>query len=743
MTVTPTTRRPIRVRGRVAALLAMVITVTAAGGAATAAPAPSPTETDPGSVSLTLAPISNGVVSPGDPLTVSLTISNDTDAATPPATAEVLVGDEPLVDRAALESWLEGETDAADTRAVASASLAATDAHSAQTQGVTVTAAQLGFADRAPGVYPLVATADLSTGDLISTSVVIVPATDAAPTPIGIVLPVTAGPQNTALLTASQLTDLTAPGGGLTSVLEAASGTETVLAVDPSIAAAIRVLGTKAPESALAWLQRLEALPNPKFTLQFGDADVAAQLDAGASRPLAPLSFDFAMNAADFIYPDVPEPTDTPEPNPSVSPTPSPTPSAPATPEPSPMPEPDASSAVTLPSLSDLLAIADARTGIYWPATVSADVVSKLGALVDGESAGVTLVPSTATAEGEGSATVSAPAETGGAAVLVYDSVISRHVSDASALGDAALRGAPLAAASAHLAIATAEADGGPLLVALDRDADRSRVGLRAAIAAVTQTPGVAVASLDDLTGAPASQVQVLDTGETATQRAAVASDLFADEFELERFATILDEPEQLTSPERAEMLQLLGVSWMGDAAWEAAITAHRTETRETLGSVGILSFEDIQQLGPSANIPIWVRNELPFDAHVVLTATPDDLRLQVESAITVDAKARSNTQVLLPVNAQIGSGDVTIDLQLASTTGEQIGQQVSAQVSVRADWERYGIMALAFIVAGLFAVGFIRTLRRRRQRKHAEEGMDADDDALDDEDESLGIDRD
>lgn len=35
----------------------------------------------------------------------------------------------------------------------------------------------------------------------------------------------------------------------------------------------------------------------------------------------------------------------------------------------------------------------------------------------------------------------------------------------------------------------------------------------------------------------------------------------------------------------------------------------------------------------------------------------------------------------------------------------------------MRADWERYGIIALGTIVAGLLVIGVIRTLRRRRTR--------------------------
>ncbi|HAN26073.1 MAG TPA: hypothetical protein DCP95_16120, partial [Microbacterium ginsengisoli] len=69
-------------------------------------------------------------------------------------------------------------------------------------------------------------------------------------------------------------------GGLLDAELTAVAGTAAVLAVDPAVVASIRVLGSSAPASARAWLQRLMTLPNERFALQYGDADVATQLEA-------------------------------------------------------------------------------------------------------------------------------------------------------------------------------------------------------------------------------------------------------------------------------------------------------------------------------------------------------------------------------------------------------------------------------------------------------------------------------
>ena len=153
-------------------------------------------------------------------------------------------------------------------------------------------------------------------GPILANSAMIVPDPNAPAAPIGVVVPITATPIETGLLTAAELTELTGTGGSLRAQLDAVDGTSAILAVDPAIAAAINVLGTSAPPEATEWLERLEALTNPRFALQFGDADVSAQLASGLSRPMAPLTLQSLLNPAFFVPPaptSAPTPTPTPD----------------------------------------------------------------------------------------------------------------------------------------------------------------------------------------------------------------------------------------------------------------------------------------------------------------------------------------------------------------------------------------------------------------------------------------------
>ncbi len=204
-------------------------------------------------------------------------------------------------------------------------------------------------------------------------------------------------------------------------------------------------------------------------------------------------------------------------------------------------------------------------------------------------------------------------------------------------------------------------------------------------------------------------------------ERVAEASALFAQEAELARFATILDDPVLLTGPERAEILQLLGVGWVDEPArWATATSVHHEATAATFASVRLLPTTTINLFGSEAALRFSVRNDLPYPVNLVLYATPDDLRLDVQRANPVVATASSNTRVEVPVQARIGNGEVTLSLQLRSRASVAIGPTESVDVNVRAEWETVGIIALSVVVGGLVLLGGVRTVLRVRGRRRA-----------------------
>jgi len=713
MTVTFPTSGPTahgwrRVLAGAAAALAVTLATVAGVPAGATGPRAAPVVESSGFVDLVIAPVGQGIVRSGEPLNVSVTLVNGTTAALAPAEVTLAIGAAPLSGRAELTAWLDGDTAgdgaAAAMQDAATAPSEGVAASSSSTFGVSVAPDSPALLARPPGVYAIRLIYNGQTGPIVSTSAIIVPDPNAAAAPIGVVVPLTATPIGTGLLSADELTELTGTGGSLRAQLDAVDGTSAILAVDPAVTAAIRVLGTSAPPEATQWLERLEALPNPRFALQFGDADVSAQLESGLSRPMAPLPLQSLLDPALFIPP---EPTATPTPS--------------ATPEATPT---DAPTEPVLPDLETLLGIGGGRSDVFWPPAGSAgpDIVDTLGQLGSDVSPSLTLLGSSGTVQGVDGATVGARGTTAeGAGVLVYDSEISAALGAASLTDESAIRGAALTRATALLTFATQDAGGAPILVTPDRGQDRSLVALRIAIGSVSNVPGAQVVPLAALTDATPAMVAVQE-GIPAPARVEAASALTADQELLTDFASILDEPSLLMGPERTSILQLLGIGWSAEPErWTTALAAHRQQTAATLGAVGIQPPSTIQLLSPEAPLPVWVRNDLPYPVNVVLYAEPDDPRLVVTPQTEVLASPDANTRVQVPVEARVGSGEVVIELRLLSPTGVAIGQPQRADVTVRADWEGIGLIILAVLIGGFLTLGIVRTVLRRRRTKAAD----------------------
>ncbi len=814
MTVTPTAqgaharlandlagrRRPRRWRPLAAAMLALAL-VTGAGASAIAAErADDPATVDASaerasSPRVTLAPLASGVVTPETSLVAPVIVENLTDQPLAPATARLEIGHGAITDRAVLDAWLAGTLDPASLGAFVAGGEAPIEPvlpGELATATITVEGAAPEIAGLAPGVYPIlvrytpdaassgaVGGADTSTdqqGDtepLLSTSTMLVRDPAAAPQPfeVGLIVPITAPALASGLLSAAELRALTAPGGALSASLEAVAGTPAILAIDPAILAAIRVLGTDAPGEAVDWLARLDALPNERFSLAFADGDLATAFAAGLPTPFTPSTLQAYMRPEDFIPIPSPSPSaETPSPG-SVSssglpiseyaksgmftdltedPTPGDAPSTTPSERPSDAPEPNETPAY--PTLETLLDVPGARHGVVWPVTGTASgaLLAHLGAAATAEGhTGVGVLASANTAQGIETRTVPARGMAGDSSVLVYDASISAALRNAASAQSTLLRGAPLTAAAAQLTLASAEIDG-QLLVSVDRGMERTKNDLSAAINAVFEMPGATPRTLGELLAAEPTQIDIVEAP-AAQERVDVAHRLVETEGRIGAFATVLDDPGLLTTPERASIAQLLGAGWFSaqwpsgrfpgtgpasgqpqvgqteqqvsetpEAAWNRAIVDHEARSARTLSSVGILPPSTTNLLSADAKLQFWVRNDLPYPVNVVFITSPNDLRLEVTRSTPVTALPSSNTRVEVPVIAKVGSGDVQLQLELRSPTLQPIGAPVTAEVAVRADWELIGIISLAAIVGTLFVVGIIRTVLARRGRRNA-----------------------
>lgn len=634
-------------------------------------------------VTLTVAPLGGGVAAPAAPVTIGVTVHNPAAVPVAATVASVQLADAALTDRTALAAWLDGSAAIPGAgREIAQVPVDAVPAAQSRTATAVLAQSDPALAGRGPGVFPLWADA----GPLRARSVLVIPG--GATGSVGIIVPITAGTSGGALLSAGDLSELTAPDGMLTQQLDGVAGAPVTLAVDPAIVAAIRMLGEAAPATAAAWLDRLIRAPQPRFALQFGDADVATQWAAGLGAPLQPI------------------------------PGPGPPPAA--------APAPSGDGADTAPA--SLFGIGGPVVTAFWPPTGSTSP-ALAGALTAAAPGAVSFAASTATAGGSDGATVAAPAVADGSPVLVYDAGISEALADA-ADAENLERPPALAAATGQLAVALADAGGAPLVVTLDRPAEPTREGIRAAIAAIAAAPGVTVADVPTVMTAPGAPIALAEAAPDPA-RIAAAQELAAQERAVAEFATVLDDPTLLTGPQRGQTLQLLGCAWLARAPlWQDALAAHRTATSAVLDSVSILPTPTVNLLTAGTDLRFWVHNELPYPVQVVLTVAPDDLRLSVDRTTAVTASAASNTPVSVPVRARIATGEVKLAVSLHSPQGVAVGDTQTVQVSVRADWEGIGAVILGVLVAAFVVVGVIRTVRRRRRARvaaDADDGADGD----------------
>ncbi len=513
------------------------------------------------------------------------------------------------------------------------------------------------------------------------------------PITLTVVVPLTVPPTDTGLIDADTLTRYTAPLGLLTRQLDAVADRPVAIGLDPLIVASIRVLGTAAPPSALAWLDRLRGVSNEVFALAYADADVAAAASTGSLNMLAPLGFDFAIDPANFGEAQTATPT----------PTPTPTPSPSATPEDGAIPP--------LPTLEDLLEWPYTLQSVAWPAddTVTSADVAAMGA------AGYRSVILSSADVSEPSATVALGDVTG----IVSDASLSAALRSAAyAASEVDLQSTLDALDNAVNAAATAT-PGGELVATLDRHWPFTSYHLSEVISRLSASPAVAFGTLAGTLARTPGDASVIDHPEDPTRIATIQSALAAVAAE-SQFATVLTDPLLITAPRRLELLALLSVSWLSDPdGWAASSTAFQSRSTEILQSVQISHGSDLVLLSRSTEVRVAVSNALPYPVTVRVSIAPQRPLLRViENNVLLEVEPDATKTAFIPVEA-ITNGEVTIQVAITSPTGVPIDSGF-VRASLQAEWETVGTVIVLVLLVLIFGFGIARTIIRRRHAKRA-----------------------
>lgn len=501
-------------------------------------------------------------------------------------------------------------------------------------------------------------------------------------------------PEHTsAFIESSLLASYTSQLGLLTRQLDQVINRPIALGIDPSIIASIRVLGTSAPESAIAWLERLDAATNETFPLAWADADLTLGLQAGSGDVLIPESLTYAIDPTLF--------SDTP-----VGPTPTPAPS-----------ETPAEEVVpSLPTSESLTAWDYTVSEITWPA-MNAVTSGDLGKLSDFY--GTTILSS-----GNLGAAGARTAHTviGEVDALVADEALSTQFG----LAVEGSAGSQWEAVVANLvasvgAVPSTDDNPASVLLALGRDVATSDPDLGATIDALAAAPSLRTTPLSELLTTPPVSGTLVERTHDEARLGAVAK-LLAEERADRTFATIAADPSLITSERRLDLLATISNSWSDNAAgWTAAVSEYTANSIALRKMVRIVKSSSITLLSDRGSLPVTVTNELNQPITVYVTVRPMTPLLRIEdSFVEVTVEPDSQRKASVPVQS-LSNGTVALQITLHSVSNLTVGDLTYVETTVQAGWETPVTIGFGAFVLLVFAAGIVRTIVRRRRARSVE----------------------
>jgi hypothetical protein len=508
------------------------------------------------------------------------------------------------------------------------------------------------------------------------------------PVRLSIAVPIVVREATTGLITADALEAYTRPLGDLTRQLDAVIDRPVAIGIDPMIIVSIRVLGTSAPETAVAWLQRLESASNPVFPLAYADSDITLATQAG-SRVLGPESFDFAIDPALFAPPV----------DPTATPTPTPDATDPAL--------------TPLPTTQDLLEWPYSLTGIAWPRDDTI-VAQDLRAIAASDFT-TTIASSSNLALPPGSG---ATAQFEGERILVSDASVSAALRDAAHAVTVEEQQSSLAALVQSISSAGTAQEGARATVfaTLDRKIPASGSQVAETLNALESNPAVTLIPISEALVAPPAEATVKDMPQSVDTITQVTRLLDAEAAE-RRFATVAQNPVAITADRRLHLLGLLSAAWQSSPeAWATASLEFLTVSTELRSAIKVVESSSFNLLADRGFLPIAVSNDLTQPVTVYVTVRPENALLaigQERVELVIEPGAQAKAQI--PVQA-ISNGVVEVHVTIDSVAGVPVGSPTVAEINVQAGWETPIVVVIAGIVVLVFGVGIVRNILRRRK---------------------------
>ena len=642
---------------------------------------------------LTSAISNQGIVNPGSSLTVTVHLTNNSGDEVAATSVSVAAVDADVSTVTGLEDWLATTTTA---RGTTLGSRLIADVADGEKISVPISIdVERANWDSVWGARALLITVDGDTTALARQHTAVLYTGGLAPSvaSLAVVVPVVVPQEPGQIIDPVSLESLTAPGGFLSSLSSQTRNSFATLAIDPRIPASVLTDGN--PDSrALAWWQGLVAGSPDTFLTAYGDADLAGQIQAGASQLLSSGSRDGSQDieaALKAVVPvTVPAPTGAALPSPSPSPSPSVLPAA------DPIPQVNG----WTPSIR----------GIAWPVANSVDEVTLSAIATAGTS---TVILASGNVDPGLGSVVSARVD--GTNALVTNDGLSDALDRAAAATTNEEWSGAMASAVVRLATLATDPSGQQATVAaLSRSGGLSAVTrLSETLAALQALPWIQAQGLSGMGRIPPIDVALVPRSESPDRLAAITELLIRND-EVTTFATIAAEPTVVTDPTARQIMATLAAGLVGSEAWPARVDGSLAQMSAVLASVRVSTDSDINMIGSTASLPVSVENSLATPVTVVVTADPRNNSISIAGPVTVKIESRAQAVARFSAQAQVSTGSVLVDTGLASAAGAPVGTVRSLRVNVRADWEAVGLIAFGAVFVGLVVAGVIRTVRRR-----------------------------
>lgn len=654
------------------------------------------TPTAAAGVTVTAVPAASGTLQPGQALVITATIRNGTASTVVGAVATASLDRAPMTSRAALAAWQSPEPGSADTAVgVQLGQQQLQELAPGQQRSLTfvIAADTIGLDSQAWGVHALSVLVSSAGSRLAKagSSIVWYPGAAVQATRIAIVAPVTLPARSVGLIDASELATDTAPGGVLDRQLEQAVARRVAIAIDPMIIASIKILGTTAPPSATAWLDRLAAADNETFALGYADSDIAATTQAGSAAPAAPTSFVIDPSLFAPVSQE-PPPTGTPTPTPTEAPIP------------------------PLPTSETLLDWHYTMTGISWPGDNT--VVAKDLNSFNTHGSTTTILSSGNTGYGSLGYTPSASAKIGDHSVIISDATVSSLLRQAVTAPSDLDWQAAMTELSSAIAVLDQERSDGPrtVLATLGRGYPTASYRLTQTLDALAALPWAATARLADALGVAPVEATLTEKPEAA-ERVRMVTSMLDSESTVAAFSSVLDDPTVETGPRRLSLLAVLSHAWDADpTGWNTAAAQYLTDNNAITASVLVAESSTINLLADNGNLPITVSNALDHAVTVYVTVRPQRAILDVvDSRVRLKIEANAQARAFIPVQS-VANGQVTLGVSLRSATGVLISQPTVVEINVQAGWETAVTVVIALLLVVVFGFGIWRNIAKRRK---------------------------